>query len=148
MNLSAIKLKLSVLLIAFTLALAFVPDKADAQISGYNIDTIGASANLTHYQIGNSFQANAKMKRQGDFEYVAQSDSLSGGTNVTIKIQFSKYGDLWVTDTTFTCNGNTSQTFTLTRRGLLDLYWREVITSPGGAQATKVQREWIYKEDD
>jgi hypothetical protein len=137
--------------VSILVALAFGVN-AQEYLVGSRADTLGATDTVYFYVGGsNTASGSYKIKEIGALSTKIVSDSLSGATNGTVVIQYcmDATGTDWYTHATLTpINGAAQQVQTTDDDVFLAYKVRYRITSPGGAQATRLRFYYVFKSNN
>lgn len=111
----------------------------DTLICSSSVDTV------TRYLGGSTFATAYDFADFGALVVQVESDSLSGGTNGTLKIQFSNDGTTWYDAGSLTLNGSANQTLRVEDSEFTERKVRIYAIAPSSTQQTKIWGEVSFK---
>lgn len=138
------------ILISISLILALsVVSSAQEYLYGFRNDTLGATDTVYFYVGGsNTATGSSNISEYGALSITLRSDSLSGSTNGTPIIQYctDATGTNWFTQASLTAiNGAAAQVQITEDTVFLARKARVMVTSPSGAQATRLRFWYCFK---
>lgn len=136
------------LIISILLVCSFGGSAQKALNFKFGPDTLSTSSSVDtviRYLGGSTFATSYAFNDYGALVVQCESDSLSGGTNGTLKIQFSNNGTTWYDAGSLTLNGSSNQTLRVEDTDFTETRVRIYAIAPSSTQSTKIFGEVSFK---